>query len=235
MRIHCIKHVPFEGPARIEEWALEKGHDFAVTEIFRTETWPEQHMFDWLVVMGGPMGVYDEAEYSWLSQEKKFLDASIKADKVILGVCFGAQILAHCMGAEVRKNIVKEIGWYPVSLTPPGWDSPIFGKMPATFEAFHWHSDMFEIPRGAVHIASSHACPNQAFAYENRIFGLQFHLESTPESIEILVKNCGNELEEEGDHIQDPDFILNPDRGFDQIKTNLHILMDAIAEHSGPR
>lgn len=228
MRIHYIQHESFEGIGAIGDWAAKKGHAVSGTHIYKGDSPPDINTFDFLVVMGGPMGVYDEGKHPWLADEKMFLDSAVKADKLILGVCLGAQLLANVLGASVRKNIVKEIGWFDVSLTPHGWNSPIFKGIPATFNAFHWHGDTFAIPEGALHIASSEACANQAFVYGEKVVGLQFHMESTKESIEAIVRGCPEELLEEGEFIQKADKLLGTETMFTSLSRNLNILLDAM-------
>ncbi len=230
MRLHYIQHVPFEGPGNILSWCKDKGHRVEGTLIYEGQGLPALDSFDWLVVMGGPMGVHDDGRYPWLKEEKAFLKGAVQAGKVILGICLGAQLLAHALGARVQKNIHKECGWFPVSLTPIGWDSPIFKALPPTFEALHWHGDMFLLPEGAFHIASSEACPYQAFVYEDRVIGLQFHLESTPEGLEELVRHCGNELLEQGPYIQPPEVVLDAGDRFHRMEEILYTLLDALYE-----
>ena len=228
MRLHYIQHESFEGIGAIGGWAAQRGHSLSGTHIYRGERLPGMEDFDFLVVMGGPMGVYDDKEYPWLNEEKRFLESAVKAGKLTLGVCLGAQLLANVLGAKVQKNPVKEIGWYAVSLTPLGWDSPVFKDLPATFNAFHWHGDTFAIPQGALHIASSEACPNQAFIYEDRVVGLQFHMESTPKSVEAIMKGCPAELLEEGEYIQEADKVLGTAALFSELNKNLHTLLNAM-------
>ena len=231
MRIHYIMHVPFEGPAAINTWAKERGYEETYTRLFEETDFPSPDDFDLLVIMGGPMGVNDEEEYPWLKNEKEFIKKCINAGKPALGICLGAQLLANCLGANVKKNLYKEIGFFPVSLTPLGWNSPIFGKLPATFDALHWHGDTFDIPKGALHIASSSGCPNQAFSFEDRIIGLQFHIESTRQSLENLIKNCGDELLEEGEYIQRPEVLLEDNKDFEGMNKNLFIFLDSFTSH----
>ncbi|NPA95365.1 MAG: type 1 glutamine amidotransferase [Thermodesulfobacteria bacterium] len=226
MKIHYLMHVPFEGPQAISSWAREKGHDESYTKLFEGETLPSVHDIDLLVIMGGPMGVHDEAEYPWLKDEKAFIGKVIDSGKPAFGVCLGAQLLADALGANVHKNLYKEIGFFPVSLTPLGWDSPIFGRMPATFNALHWHGDTFEIPKGALHIASSSGCANQAFVFDNRLVGFQFHIECTRQGLENLIKNCGNELLEEGEYIQRPEVLLEEGHDFDSMNQTLYTFLD---------
>jgi len=194
MRIHCLQHVPFEGPAGIADWAASRGHSLTTTRLFRETALPNQGAYDWLVVMGGPMGIYDEDEHPWLSAEKGFLRGAIDAGKTILGVCLGAQLIADALGAGVVRNAHREIGWFPIDLTEAGAGSSAFGFLPQRFEVFHWHGDTFELPSDAVHLAFSEGCRNQAFLYDKRVLGLQFHLESTPQGVRDIVANCADEI-----------------------------------------
>ena len=233
MKLHYIQHVPFEGPGSIMEWAKDRGLDISATKLFEEASFPPVDDFDILVVMGGPMGVNDEGEYPWLSLEKAFIKEAISRDKAVVGICLGAQIMSECLGGVVRKNKFREVGWFPVSLTPPAWDHPIFKALPPTFDALHWHGDTFSIPKGALHMASSEGCPNQAFIYGERVIGLQFHLETTPESLEDIMNGSPSDMEAgEGEpYVQGPKEIKEKAKGLLKgLKENLFKLMDAIKE-----
>jgi GMP synthase-like glutamine amidotransferase len=232
MRIHIIQHASFEGPDAIAQWADDRGHAVAVTRVFTGEALPALDSFDLLVVMGGPMGADDDVSHAWLTEEKEFLARAVQAEKTVLGICLGAQLLAGALGGRITKNILKEIGWYPVSLTPLGWNSPLFGRLPATFQAFHWHGASFAIPAGALHMASSEACPNQAFLYGDRVIGLQFHLESTPEGVEDLVRNCAQDLAEESEYVQKADIVLGKPSDYASLKRHLYLFLDTLAENA---
>jgi GMP synthase (glutamine-hydrolysing) len=145
--------------------------------------------------MGGPMGVNDD-KCPWLTEEKKFIEKSVAANKIVIGICLGAQLIASVLGAKVYKNEHKEIGWYPVRTTEAAQDSLVFRTLPKEFMAFHWHGDTFDIPSGAIKMAESNGCANQAFEYNVKVIGLQFHLESTRDSIDKLITNCGDEIVE---------------------------------------
>lgn len=229
MKLHYLQHVAFEGPAAILEWADDRGWSVDGTMLFEQERLPDAASFDMLVVMGGPMGVHDSNRYPWLASEKSFIKEVIATGMPVLGICLGAQLIADVLGAHVQKNIVKEIGWYPVSLTPHGWDSPVFAGVPATFDAFHWHGDMFRIPEEALQAANSQACPNQAFIYKDNVVGLQFHLETTRESLESLVTNCADELRVESEYVQRPEVILEEGRDYAAMKNSLFTLLDNMA------
>lgn len=202
MRIHALQHVAFEGLAQIEAWARTKGHPVTTTRFHEDGTLPEQADFDWLVIMGGPMNIYEEDPYPWLVREKRFVREAVDVGKTVLGICLGAQLLADVLGGKVFRNPVKEIGWHPVEITESGAESGLFGFLPKRLTAFHWHGDTFHLPPGAVRTATSVGCPNQAFLFGDRVVGLQFHLESTPESIEAILANCADELVK-GPYIQD--------------------------------
>ncbi len=193
MKIHWLQHVDFEGLGSMEKWAREKGHTLSCTRLFAGETLLPLDLFDLLIVMGGPMGVHDQDKYPWLQGEKVFLRRVIAAGKPVLGVCLGAQLLADVLGAQVMANKEKEIGWFPlerVKDVPEGLE----GVLPVCPTVFHWHGDTFTLPEKAVRLYSSAACVNQAFVYEERVIGLQFHLETTPVSAASLVENCRAEL-----------------------------------------
>jgi GMP synthase-like glutamine amidotransferase len=230
MRIHCLQHVPFEGPAGIADWAVRRGHSLTSTPLFAGGTLPDRSDFDWLVVMGGPMGVHDEGAYPWLSREKGLLREAIEAGKTLVGICLGAQLIADVLGARVFRNEHKEIGWLPVELTGEGRASEIFGFLPARLPVFHWHGDTFDLPDGARHLAGSEACRNQAFLYRERVLGLQFHLESTPRSVSDIVANCADEIVP-GPYVQSAERMLAAtDEDFRRIHQALFGILDRLPE-----
>jgi GMP synthase-like glutamine amidotransferase len=206
MRIHYLQHVPFEDLANIEAWAGSRGHKLSRTLLFAEEPLPEMDDFDWLIIMGGPMNIYEHEKYPWLVREKEFIARAIASDKTLLGICLGAQLMADVLGARIYRNEHSEIGWHPVRLTAAARASPVFGALPEEFTAFHWHGDTFEIPPGARAMAESAACKNQAFL-QGRAVGLQFHLESSADSIDHLIRNCADELKG-GKYVQGPEELL---------------------------
>ena len=186
MLIHYLQHVPFEGASAIEDWAIQHHHTLTATRLYESDTLPQQHDFDMLVIMGGPMGVYDDAGYPWLRDEKEFILQSIRSGKPVLGVCLGSQLLADVLGAKVYPNEQQEIGWFPVRFQPELHDGELV--------VCHWHGDTFHLPEGAVRLGESAACKNQAYRFGDRVYGLQFHLEMTPAAIEGMIAACGHEL-----------------------------------------
>lgn len=232
MRIHSLEHEPFEGLANIEVWAKKKGYSITRTLLFKNEEPPETSDFDWLVIMGGSMNIYEEDKFPWLKREKEFIAKAIAANKILLGVCLGSQLIADVLGGNVSKNQHKEIGWFPISLTIEAKDSSIFSSLPGTFSAFHWHGDTFKIPPGAKRIAQSEGCMNQAFEC-GRAIGLQFHLEYSKKSIDLMFRNCGDELVE-GKYIQSPDEILSNIGNVYEMNKTLDLILDNMEREFAP-
>ncbi len=227
MRIHYLQHVPFEPPANIENWAKSKGFQIKGTKLYENEPFPDFSSFDMLVIMGGPMGVYDEDKYKFLVKEKIFIENAINLDKKVFGVCLGAQLIADVLGAKIYKNKYKEIGWFPVNITEEGINSKNFEGFPKEFVAFHWHGDTFDLPNGAVKVAFNRATENQAFEYNNgNVLGLQFHLETTYNSAKELIQNSEEELKEKGVFIQSSEEILSKKDNFQTIEDLLFKLLN---------
>ena len=192
MRAHYLQHVDFEGLGSIETWLKQAGYEITNTRFFESDILPDLKMIDLLVVMGGPMSVNDEDKFPWLACEKKFIHEAIDSGKPVIGVCLGAQLIASALGARVYCNSLKEIGWFPIYGLPVN-DKSIF-SLPSKIEVLHWHGETFDLPPGAVRLAKSDACENQAFQLGKSVIGLQFHLETTPETLQEIVSNCCNEL-----------------------------------------
>lgn len=199
MNIICLTHVDFEGPARLEGWANERGHHL---EVLRMDQMPDKvpnaDAVQALAIMGGPMSVNDHDE--WLLREAKFIEQVLKSDTPVLGVCLGAQMLARIYGARVYAASHKEIGWWPVFGCIDTPKSTV--KLPDSFVALHWHGETFDLPSGAVQLASSEAVANQAFQLGSRVLGLQFHIEATPESVSAILSGCAHELAAKGRWVQ---------------------------------
>jgi GMP synthase-like glutamine amidotransferase len=198
MRIHYLQHVPFEDLGALADLFSSRGHEISCTHLYKPESLPPLDDFDALVIMGGPMGVYDDDRYPWLAAEKRFIREVIDSTcKPVLGICLGAQLIAHSLGATVSRNQHREIGWFPLQLAPElqqsSWAS--ISNEP-TIMAFHWHGDTFSIPPEAIPIGSTEACPNQGFIINDRIVALQFHLETTFDSASALISHCGDELDD---------------------------------------
>ncbi|WP_410483306.1 type 1 glutamine amidotransferase [Teredinibacter sp. KSP-S5-2] len=155
------------------------------------------------------MSVHDERQYPWLVEEKKAIGTVIQSSKKVLGVCLGAQLIATALGAEVKPNREKEIGWFPINklkISSNKWNQ----VLPDAILAFHWHGETFAIPDGAEAIYSSEACQNQGFIFGENVIALQFHLETTETLAQSLIEQCGDELVD-SQYIQTKEQMLNPD------------------------
>ena len=150
-----------------------------------------------LVVMGGSMGVYEQREYPFLSDEIRLIETALGSEKPVLGICLGSELLASALGAEVRRSGSKEIGWFPVTLGGAAETDPLFCEVERDFIGYHWHGDVFNLPSGAVSLASSARTPCQAFAYGKSAYGVLFHLEATQEIVADMVRGFADELDEE--------------------------------------
>lgn len=228
LRIHSLQHVPFEGLGSIAEWVSLKEHNFTATQFFIDSTLPETAEIDWLIIMGGPMGVYDEEKYNWLASEKQLIKKAIEAGKTVIGICLGAQLIAEVLGAKVYPNQYKEIGWFPIQLSEEAIENKLFKGFDKTLTAFHWHGDTFDLPTDATHIASSEACKNQAFLYNEKVIGLQFHFEMTEPALKKMIENGTEELVP-GSFIQTAERILNNRNLIENNKRVLFSLLDILA------
>ncbi len=151
-----------------------------------------------LIVMGGSESVYQLDRYPHLRDEIALIESALKADKPILGVCLGSQLLAAALGAEVRRGTQREIGWFPVRLADAAADDRLFRQLPREFVAAHWHSDVFDLPRGATALAASERTPVQAYRHGERAYGLLFHAEMTREILGALIAEFGDGLKRAG-------------------------------------
>lgn len=195
MRIHHLQHVAFEGLSSLEPILTSQGHRLSSTHLYESQSLPAINEIDWLIVIGGPMGVDEEKQYPWLIEEKKFIKEAIYSGKIVLGICLGAQLIADALGAKVTKNKHREIGWFNICRSPEIKNTILSTVIPEITEVFHWHGDTFNIPQGARALAESEACKNQGFIFDDRVLAFQFHLETTMESATALINNCSNDLD----------------------------------------
>lgn len=223
LNIHYIQHEKYEKLFAIEDWAIKTGHNLSRTFFRIGEKQPELENIDWLVIMGGSMSANDESNFPWLIEEKKFIEKAIKHGKVVIGVCLGAQLIADVLGAKVYKSKYKEIGWFKISFTDAAMNSKLFNSSANSMIVFHWHGETFDLPDGAVLMASSEACENQIFTFNDNIIGLQCHLEQTELSLKEMVKFGNKELVKDI-YIQSASEILG---GLKNVENN-HILLNKL-------
>lgn len=197
-QVLVIQHVHCEELAEIGAVLQAAGVGWRYCRAFAGEAVPEAPT-DWqgLVLLGGPMSVYDTAEYPFLLAEQRLLEATLAAGLPILGVCLGSQLLAAVLGAEVRAGGLKELGWHPLHLGPGAAEDPLFGELPGEFMAFHWHGDVFDPPAGAVPLASSPITPCQVFRY-GEAWGTLCHLEVDEPAVHRLVESFRDEWQAAG-------------------------------------
>jgi GMP synthase (glutamine-hydrolysing) len=171
-----LQHIACEPPAAFEDELRSRGLDVLRVELDEGDALPDWRDFPAIVVMGGPMGAYDEAEHDWLAPEKRLLREAVEGGVPVWGVCLGAQLLASALGARVYRGERPEVGVLPVELTAEAADDPVFAAAPGSFPALQWHGDTFDLPEDATLLARSAAYPNQAFRI-GASYGLQFHIE----------------------------------------------------------
>jgi len=208
LRIHYFQHVAFEGPGSIEEWALLSGHSLTSTRFFESTKLPEISDIDWLIIMGGPMSVYDEEQFPWITDEIQFIRRVVDSGKKVIGICLGSQLISIALGAKVYKNKEKEIGWFDIEIIPYEQSDNLFIDMGTRLKVFHWHGDTFDLPGNAIHLACSEGCENQAFIFNGKVLALQFHLETTLNSLQQMVEYGRKELTT-GNYVQTAKEILN--------------------------
>ena len=228
-RLHYLQHVPFEDIGTIGAWAEAAGMTICGTRLFDNEPLPSAEELDWLIIMGGPMNVAEEESYPWLRDEKRLIRQAIEQRKTVLGICLGAQLIADALGACVRPNAYREIGWFPVRKTDEADRATVSTAFPNSFLALHWHGDTFDLPERAIHLGRSGACDNQGFVLDERVVGLQYHLEITPRSLERLIHYCRSDIDG-SPYVQSSEFMLANHKRFAAANTVLDNLLDRLLD-----
>ncbi|MFZ2071461.1 MAG: type 1 glutamine amidotransferase [Halobacteriota archaeon] len=195
MKVLIVQHVECEGPGYLEDFIHKKGIEYEIARMYEEEQLPDN--FDALVVLGGPMNVYEEERYPYLKPLTTTMKDFVTEGGHYLGICLGGQLLAKALGAKVRRNHTKVIGNFEIHLTEKGVEDPLFNGFEHIFPALEWHEDTFEIPEGGLKLAESKLCANQAFRFKNA-YGLQFHLETPPGMLKKWTEVYEGELNEEG-------------------------------------
>jgi GMP synthase-like glutamine amidotransferase len=230
MRVSILQHAPFEGPGRIGAWLESRALGARVHALYEQAALPGLDDFDLLIVLGGPMNLEDEDQYPWLGTEKLLIRAALETEKRLLGIGFGAQLIADALGARVRDAGQAEVGWWPVEKYPQAHRSPLGRMLPQRLLALHWDERNFELPAGAIPLYGSAACACQGFIWKERAIALQYHLESTPDSIEALLGACAEDLKGRG-AVQDASAIRQGLSLCSTLKISLFRLLDYL---SGP-
>ncbi|HEY4512748.1 MAG TPA: glutamine amidotransferase [Candidatus Paceibacterota bacterium] len=233
MKLHIIMHESFESPAAIEIWAKNKDHNITYTKLYSGDTFPKECDFDFLVIMGGPQSpatTLEECPHFDTQKEIAFIIHAIEQDKILLGVCLGAQFIGEALGAKFDHSPNREIGVFPVNLTDDGKQDPIFSAFPEKFMVGHWHGDMPGLTAASKVLATSEGCPRQIIRYTPNIYGFQCHFEFTPEAIEGMISNNTRELEQ----YKDLPYIKTAEQlrryNYDEMNTLLFNFLDNITE-----
>jgi len=198
-KILVLQHHPAENLGAIADALEEAALAWQYVRVFDGQPIPKDVKgLGGLIVMGGPQAVYQLDRYPYLRDEMLLIESALKADKPILGVCLGSELLAATLGSTVRRGEQREIGWYPVRLSENAKDDRLMRELPAEFFAVHWHSDIYDLPKDAVALASSNQTPVQAYRYGAKAYGLLFHVEMTREILTALVTEFGEGLKRVG-------------------------------------
>jgi GMP synthase-like glutamine amidotransferase len=223
MIIQVLQHVAFEHPGTIIDWAEAHQHQINYTLLYEKHAFPKMESFDLLIILGGPMSVNDTEKHKWLDKEIAFIQASIQKKKKIIGICLGSQLLAKALGADVYKNNLQEIGFFPLVKTLSGFKNKLTQALPDTWPMFHWHGETFDLPEKAQNLYSSKACQNQMFQHGNCI-GIQFHPEVNLALLKSMVENGEKELNERL-YIQNKAALLNSTFDFKKQKETFFQLL----------
>lgn len=217
MKLHIVMHEGFEAPGAIEIWAKNKKHKITYTRLYQGEKLPcEVDSFDFLVVMGGPQSpatTTEQCPHFDAQKEIELIEMAISADKAILGVCLGAQLIGEALGAKFEHSPNREIGVFDLTLTHAGKSDSFFSKFAEKFPVGHWHGDMPGLTNDAQILAYSEGCPRQIIKYGPKVWGFQCHFEFTPKAIEDMLGNCSAELEKHKNlpYVQDAETLRSGD------------------------
>lgn len=221
INVLILQHADGEWIGSMGSWFATKEVTLTTVRVDQGESLPDVLSYDWLLIMGGPMSVYDEDNYPWLIPEKQLIRVAIAEGKTVFGICLGAQLIANAMGSTVRPNLEQEIGWFEVERLDPSicW-------MPVRFKPLSWHGDILDPPVGAVVIARSEITPCQGFTLGDRVVALQFHLEAqSGTAVEFLAhETCGLP---EGNFVQLEAVLLKGDY-LKQSQKVMHALLDSL-------
>lgn len=192
MRILVLRHVPHEHLGIFADILKEANIEFDYLNLYEEAGPVSTENYGALIILGGPMNVYETDHYPYLANEEVAIKDAMLRKIPVLGICLGAQLIAKALGARVYPNDVKEIGWFPLIVTDTGMSDPLCMHFNFKETVFQWHGDTFDLPSGAMQLASSPACRNQAFRFGDRVYGLQFHIEVTPEMVAEWLKEPEN-------------------------------------------
>jgi GMP synthase-like glutamine amidotransferase len=231
MHIHYFQHDHFEDLGFIGDWATTRNFTTTVSRFDLEPYYPDHNEYDWLVVLGGKMGVNDSDDYPWINDEIAFIKQAITKRKIVIGICLGAQLVASALGAKVYRNTEPEMGFRPIQMNAHAANDAIFRHFPAELNVMHMHFDIFEVPVGAVSMAKSMVTPCQAFRFGENVFALQFHFEISESNAQNFIREVTPEIVP-GKYVQyPPEMLLNTHN----CPINNRIfskMLDSISDHS---
>lgn len=211
MKILIIEHAPHENPGIILDWIEENKFSLKTVKTFAGEKLPEQHNYDFLIIMGGPQSPRETDIYPYISDEINFTKHAIESGKHILGICLGAQIISESLGNKTQKSEYREYGFYNLEFTQEALSSKAFKDFPKIINCMHWHNDMPGLNNEVKLLGSSDGCSTQGFIYKENVIGLQFHMEVRRKDVEGLIMFDKETLSEKDKYIMKPELIRNND------------------------
>lgn len=236
MKVHFVLHETFEVPGAYLKWAQERGHQVTMTKVYEREALPETvDEIDFLIVMGGPQSPDEDRKafpYYDPQAEIELIQKAMKADRYIVGVCLGAQLLSVAYGAKYEHSPEREIGVYPLDLTSEGLADPHVSLLGANFDSGHWHGDMPGLTKDAVVLATSQGCPRQIIRFSPKHYAFQAHLEFDPYAIDLLIAADGEDVlkaqSQNLTFVQKPESIRSYD--YQEMNAKLYAFLDSLTK-----
>tara|TARA_R110000868_G_scaffold14120_5_gene65981 strand:+ start:4992 stop:5684 length:693 start_codon:yes stop_codon:yes gene_type:complete len=227
MNILCIIHATFESYSVIQSWADHNNHEFHLYSPYKAIKNIDIDSFDWIIIMGGPQSALEINKYPYLQYEIDLIKQAITANKKVLGICLGAQLIGEAFGVKTEKSTEKEVGVYNINLTKDAKEDILFKDLPCEIPVIHWHNDMPGLTKESVVLAQSKGCPRQVIKYADKIYGFQCHFEITLLSIKKMINKLHDDLDINSKYIQSKEILINQD--YISINNNMLYLLDKFA------